>query len=106
MEWVRSKDNTLKPATMNHITVSLSKVLKLARDSGAIESVPELPRTSRKDNPTPFFRFYPLVPEEASQNTPLQRSAQPGKGAFLTAWFFSKLGLNVIELAFERCKVP
>lgn len=64
LEWVRSKDNTLKPATMNHISSTFSKVLKLARDDGAIESVPDLPRTKRKDNPRPFFRFYPLVSKE------------------------------------------
>jgi hypothetical protein len=63
IEWVRSRDNTLKPATMNHIASTFSKVLKLARDHGTIESVPDLPRTKRKDNPRPFFRFYPLVPK-------------------------------------------
>ena len=61
LNWVRSKDNTLKPATMNHITSAFSKVLKMARNKGAIVTVPDLPRTSRKDNPRPFFRFFPLV---------------------------------------------
>lgn len=76
MDWVRSKDNTLKPATMNHITDTISKVLKLARDRGAIESVPDLPRTSRKDNPRPFFRFYPLVPKEEDEYKKLLDTAK------------------------------
>ena len=76
MEWVRSKDNTLKPATMKHITDSFSKVLKLARDRGAIESVSELPRTSRKDNPRPFFRFYPHVPKEEDEYKKLLETAK------------------------------
>ena len=76
MDWVRTKDNTLKPATMNHITDAFSKVLKLARDRGAIESVPELPRASRKDNPRPFFRFYPLVPKDEDEYKKLLETAK------------------------------
>jgi hypothetical protein len=49
---------------MNHLSSAFSKVLKLARDRGAILSVPDLPRTSRQDNPRPFFRFSPLVAKE------------------------------------------
>ena len=64
LEWVRKKDGTLKPATMNHLSSAFSKVLKFARDRGAITQVPDLPRTSRQDNPRPFFRFYPLVSKE------------------------------------------
>ena len=61
LEWVRSKDSKLKPATMNHISSAFSKVLKLARDRGVIDIVPALPRTPRQDNPRPYFRFHPLV---------------------------------------------
>src|SRR5664280_1119931 len=61
LEWVRSKNSKLKPATMNHISSAFSKVLKLARDRGVINIVPALPRTARQDNPRPYFRFYPLV---------------------------------------------
>ena len=64
LEWVRTKDNKLKPATMNHLSSAFSKVLKLARDRGAIVTVPDLPRTSRHDNPRPYFRFSPLVTKE------------------------------------------
>jgi hypothetical protein len=67
MDWVRTRDKSLKPATRNHITSTFSKVLKLARDRGAILTVPDLPRAQKKDNPRPFFRFYPLVPKKEDE---------------------------------------
>lgn len=39
----------------------LRKVLKIARDEGVIDTVPDTPRPPKKDNPRPFFRFAPLV---------------------------------------------
>lgn len=39
----------------------LRKVLKVARDEGVIDTVPDTPRPPKKDNPRPFFRFAPLV---------------------------------------------
>ena len=76
MDWVRTKDKTLKPATLNHITSTFSKVMKLARDRGAIVTVPDLPRTRKKDNPRPFFRFFPLVPKEDDEYKLLLEKAQ------------------------------
>ena len=76
LEWVRTKDNTLKPATMNHLSSAFSKVLKLARDRGAIVTVPELPRTSRHDNPRPYFRFFPLVAKEDDEYQKLARYSE------------------------------
>jgi hypothetical protein len=67
MSWVRKQDKDLKPATMNHITSTFSKVLKLSRDRGAIAVVPDLPRSAKKDNPRPYFRFYPLVPKDQDE---------------------------------------
>jgi hypothetical protein len=64
LEWVRTKDSTLKPASMNHLSSAFSKVLTLAQSRGALVTVPALPRTSRQDNPRPYFRFYPLVSKE------------------------------------------
>lgn len=76
MSWVRSVAPELKPATMNHIASTFSKVLKLARDRGAIDIVPALPRVKRKDNPRPFFRFYPLVSKETDEYKKLLLTAQ------------------------------
>ncbi len=42
---------------------TLRNVLKVARDDGVIDLIPATPRTPHKDNPRPFFRFYPLVPK-------------------------------------------
>ena len=36
-------------------------VLKMAREEGVIDVVPDTPRAKQRDNPRPFFRFYPLV---------------------------------------------
>ena len=36
-------------------------VLKMAREEGAIDVIPDTPRAKQRDNPRPFFRFYPLV---------------------------------------------
>lgn len=76
LEWVRSKDSKLKPATMNHISSAFSKVLKLARDRGAIINVPALPRTARHDNPRPYFRFYPLVSRKEDEYQKLLDTAK------------------------------
>jgi hypothetical protein len=76
LEWVRSKNSKLKPATMNHISSAFSKVLKLARDRGVIDIVPALPRTARQDNPRPYFRFYPLVSKEEDEYQKLLDNAK------------------------------
>jgi hypothetical protein len=39
-------------------------VMKIARDEGVVEVVPQTPRVKSKDNPRPFFRFHPLVAKE------------------------------------------
>lgn len=39
----------------------IRKILKVARDEGVIDTVPDTPRPPKKDNPRPFFRFAPLV---------------------------------------------
>ena len=39
-------------------------VLKIARDEGVIDYLPETPRTKQRDNPRPFFRFHPLVSKD------------------------------------------
>ncbi|HEY1475404.1 MAG TPA: hypothetical protein VGF53_15115 [Pseudolabrys sp.] len=76
LEWVRKRDSALKPATMNHLASTFSKVLKFARDKGVISIVPALPRISRKDTPRPFFRFYPLVSKEEDEYKKLLDTAK------------------------------
>lgn len=45
----------------------LRKVLKIARDEGVIDTIPDTPRPPKKDNPRPFFRFAPLVSAEQDE---------------------------------------
>jgi hypothetical protein len=51
----------LSPSTKNSILAAFRNVMKIARDDGVIDQVPDTPRTKQHDNPRPFFRFYPLV---------------------------------------------
>jgi hypothetical protein len=54
----------LTPSTRNMLGATFRNVLKVARDDGVIDEVPDTPRTRQKDNPRPFFRFYPLVDKD------------------------------------------
>lgn len=54
----------LSPSTRNTLMAAFRNVLKIARDDGLIDHLPETPRAKVKDNPRPFFRFYPLVSKE------------------------------------------
>ena len=53
------------PSTKNTILAAFRNVMKVARDEGVIDYVPNTPRSRQKDNPRPFFRFYPLVSKES-----------------------------------------
>lgn len=51
----------LTSSTKNTIMAAFRNVMKIAREEGAIDYIPETPRSKLKDNPRPFFRFHPLV---------------------------------------------
>src|SRR5258705_13358486 len=51
-------------------------VLKVAREEGAIDDLPDTPRVPQKDNPRPFFRFYPLVDQEHDAYRKLLKTAR------------------------------
>jgi hypothetical protein len=51
----------LSASTRNMLMATFSNVLKMARDDGVIDRVPDTPRERRRDNPRPFFRFHSLV---------------------------------------------
>ena len=55
----------LSTSTRNMLMATFRNVLKVARDVGVIDSVPDTPRTKQKDNPRCFFRFHPLVPKKS-----------------------------------------
>jgi hypothetical protein len=50
--------------------------MKMAREEGAIDAVPETPRSKQKDNPRPFFRFYPLVSKKEDVYKRLLKTAK------------------------------
>ena len=61
------KKNRTEPyafSTYSNRISCLRKILKIARDEGVIDTIPDTPRPPKKDNPRPFFRFAPLVSEE------------------------------------------
>ena len=61
MDHLTTKRPDLTASTKNTIMASFRNVLKMARDEGAIDVIPNTPRAKQRDNPRPFFRFYPLV---------------------------------------------
>jgi Phage integrase family len=62
---------------------SFRNVLKMARDDGAIDTIPSTPRAKQQDNPRPFLRFYPLVSRKDDAYKKLLDSAKQmaGEGA-------------------------
>jgi hypothetical protein len=66
----------LAPSTRNTLMAAFRNVMKIARDEGAIDIVPQTPRTKLKDNPRPFFRFHPLVSKEDDNYQRLLRTVR------------------------------
>ncbi|WP_431563398.1 hypothetical protein [Sphingopyxis sp.] len=76
IEDVRRRRPDLKSSTLNSISATLRNVLKLARDDGAIDSIPSTPRTPQKDSPRSRFDFYPLVSKQDDKYQKLLRAAK------------------------------
>ena len=73
------KENRAEPyafSTYSNRISCLRKILKIARDEGVIETIPDTPRPLKKDNPRPFFRFAPLV---SKQHDEYQRILETAK---------------------------
>jgi hypothetical protein len=64
MEHLTETRPELSSSTKNTIMAAFRNVLKAAREEGAINIIPDTPRATQRDNPRPFFRFYPLVAKE------------------------------------------
>ena len=76
MDALSKKRPDLSTSTRNMLGATFRNVLKVARDDGAIDEVPDTPRTRQKDNPRAFFRFYPLVPKERDTYKKLLNAAR------------------------------
>jgi hypothetical protein len=75
IEDLSRKRPDLTPSTKNTILAAFRNVLKIARDDGVIDRLPDTPRTKQKDNPRPFFRFHPLVSPEEDADLKLRQTA-------------------------------
>ena len=68
--WIEYRDQiitkhpTLSSSTLKMLSATLRNVLKIARDDGLIDELPDTPRVRQKDTARPFFRFHPLVDKE------------------------------------------
>src|SRR5262245_43182966 len=76
LSWLMSqRSRRLAASTQNKYVNVYHKVLKLAAGEGVLLSLPPRGSVPREDNPRPFFRFYPLVREEADEVEKLRRCA-------------------------------
>jgi site-specific recombinase XerC len=64
MENLSQRRPGLSSSSRGTILSAFRNVMKVAMEDGAIDAVPATPRTKQVDNPRPFFRFFPLVPEK------------------------------------------
>jgi len=64
IKYVERKRSDLSASTKNSLMSAFRNVLKVARDDGLIDLLPQTPRTKQRDNPRPFFRFHPLVSKQ------------------------------------------
>ena len=76
LDQTAAKRPDLATSTRNMLGATFRNVLKVARDDGVIDAVPDTPRTRQKDNPRPFFRFYPLVDKDKDTYKALLASAK------------------------------
>jgi integrase len=64
MNFLDTQRSSLSSSTKNAILSTFRNVLKIAREEAVINNLPDTPRSRQRDNPRPFFRFYPLVSKE------------------------------------------
>ncbi len=67
IDFIYKKRPNLSAATINKSIGFYRNCLKIARDDGVIDRLPQTPRQTEYDNPRPFFRFAPLVDDDANQ---------------------------------------
>ena len=76
MDALAKHRSDLSSSSKNSIMSAFRNVLKVARDEGAIDDLPDTPRAKQKDNPRPFFRFQPLVDRERDAYRKLLKTAR------------------------------
>src|SRR5262245_3131386 len=76
MDALAKRRPDLSSSSKNSIMSAFRNVLKVAREEGAIDDLPDTPRAKQKDNPRPFFRFKPLVEAKNDAYRKLLKSAR------------------------------
>ena len=67
MDYLEIEKPNWTPSTKNLVMATFRNCLKVARDTGAINTIPETPRRKEKDNPRPFFKFDPIISKEEDE---------------------------------------
>ena len=67
IEGIAKRRPDLSASTRNMMMATFRNVLKVARDDGLIDVVPDTPRPTQRDNPRSLFYFAPLVPPEQDE---------------------------------------
>ena len=67
MNYLDVKNPNWAPSSKNTILATFRNVLKVAQEEAVIDVIPDTPRSKQKDNPRPFFKFYPLVSKDDDQ---------------------------------------
>ena len=67
MNYLDVKNPDWAASTKNTILATFRNVLKVAQEESVIDNIPDTPRSRQKDNPRPFFKFYPLVSKDDDQ---------------------------------------
>lgn len=73
---IERKRSDLSFSTLAQMKVVFRRVMKVARDNGIIQFLPEMPTIARKKQvPRTFFRFHPLVPRKEDEWKIITRAA-------------------------------
>jgi len=76
IEKITAKRPDLSSSTRNTLMAAFRNVMKVVRDDGLVDVVPDTPRVTVKDNPRPFFRFHPLVTKDQDEYKKLLAGAK------------------------------
>jgi hypothetical protein len=76
IEKIAARRPDLSSSTRNTLMAAFRNVMKVVRDDGLIDVVPNTPRVTIRDNPRPFFRFHPLVTKDTDEYDKLKAGAK------------------------------
>lgn len=76
MDRIAAEQPELSQSTRNTIMATFRNVMRVARDDGTIDYIPDTPRPKQHDRPRPFFWFHPLVAKDADEYQWLRTGAK------------------------------